>query len=72
MFMDVLRAIAGIGTFPAIALVLFVATFVAVVVRALRMDRRAADRLARMPLDEAGDAGRTGAPSSFEGASRGA
>ena len=72
MFIDVLRAIAGIGTCPAIALVLFVATFVAVVVRALRMDRRAADRLARMPLDEPGGAGRTGAPASFEGASRGA
>jgi hypothetical protein len=51
MYKDVLRAIAGIDTFPIISLVLFVTTFTLVVLWALRMDRESADRLAALPLD---------------------
>jgi hypothetical protein len=52
MYQEILRSIEGIGFFPAVSLVLFVAIFTAVVLRALRMDRAGADRLAAIPLDE--------------------
>jgi hypothetical protein len=73
MYKEVLRAITGIGVFPAISLVLFVITFLAAVVRAVRMDRASVERLAGLPLDEpaAGAAGRS-VSCLTEGVSRGA
>jgi hypothetical protein len=53
MYKDVLRAVVGIDIFPAISLVLFVVTFALAVVQALRMDSRAVERLAELPLDDA-------------------
>ncbi|HEY0872071.1 MAG TPA: hypothetical protein VGD94_01270 [Vicinamibacterales bacterium] len=73
MYKEVLRAIAGIDIFPAISLVVFVITFLAGVVRAVRMDHASVQRLAALPLDEPG----SGVPgrcvsSLTEGVSRGA
>ena len=55
MYKETLRAIAGIGLFPAISLVLFVMVFALVLVRVIRMDRRETEHLAGLPL-EPGDA----------------
>jgi hypothetical protein len=57
MYKDVLRAIAGIDTFPVVSLVIFFVTFALVVVSVLRMDRASAEELAALPLDNdaAGD-----------------
>jgi hypothetical protein len=71
MYKEVLRAIVDIDTFPVISLVLFVVVFALAVVRAVRMDRRTADMMASLPLDDRGGAGRQ-APPLIEGASRGA
>lgn len=49
---DVLRAIAGIGVYPVVSLLVFVLVFAAVIVRAARLDRSRADAWARLPLDE--------------------
>jgi len=57
MYKDVLRAIAGIDTFPVISLVLFVTTFTLVVLWVLHMDRESADRLAALPLDASASEG---------------
>lgn len=51
MHKEVLRAIAGVDVFPVISLVLFVVTFAAAVVWALRLDRAVVDRLSALPLD---------------------
>jgi hypothetical protein len=51
MHTEVLRAIAGVDVFPVISLVLFVVTFAAAVVWALRLDRAVVDRLSALPLD---------------------
>ena len=71
MYKEVLRAIVDIDTFPVISLVLFVVVFALAVVRAVRMDRRTAEMMAALPLDEHGSAGRK-TPPLIEGASRGA
>lgn len=71
MYKEVLRAIVGIDIFPAISLVLFVITFLAAVVRAVRMDHASVERLAGLPLDEPA-AGRRPASCLTEGVSRGA
>jgi hypothetical protein len=55
MYKETLRAIAGIGLFPAISLVVFVMVFALVLVRVIRMDRRETAHLAGLPL-EPGDA----------------
>ncbi len=70
MSKEVLRAIAGIDTFPVISLVLFVTVFALAVLRAFRMDRGTADRMAALPLNE--DAGGRQDSALIEGASRGA
>ena len=51
MYMETLRGIAGIGVFPALSLVLFVAVFGGVIVRVSRMDRAAVRAFADLPLD---------------------
>jgi hypothetical protein len=51
MYMETLRGIAGIGVFPALSLVLFVAVFATVLVRVARMDRGAVEQFADLPLD---------------------
>lgn len=51
MYMETLRGIAGIGVFPALSLLLFVAVFGGVIVRVTRMDRAAARAFADLPLD---------------------
>jgi hypothetical protein len=53
MYKETLRAIAGIGLFPAFALVLFVMVFALVLVRVIRMDRRETEHLAGLPLEPA-------------------
>ena len=52
MYMDVLRAIAGIEVFPVMSLILFVAVFGGMLVWVARADRASLDRAAAMPLDE--------------------
>ena len=51
MYLETLRGIAGIGVFPALSLVLFVAVFGAVIVRVTRMDRATVKAFADLPLD---------------------
>lgn len=53
MYTDILRGIEGIGIFPIISLVLFVAVFAVVLVWAVRADRGRLDRHAELPLTEA-------------------
>jgi hypothetical protein len=55
MYKDILRSIAGIDVFPVLSLVIFLTVFTAVVVYAVRLDRRRLATLASLPLDE-GDA----------------
>jgi hypothetical protein len=50
MYMETLRGIAGIGVFPALSLLLFVAVFGTVLVRVARMDRASVQALADLPL----------------------
>lgn len=73
MYTDVLRAIAGIDTFPIISLVLFVAMFTVVVVWALHLDDGLAEAHAALPLDDSETRGRDAWPSpTSEGDRRGA
>ena len=51
MYKETLRGIAGIGLFPVVSLLLFVAVFAFVLVHVIRMDRADAQRLAGLPLD---------------------
>jgi hypothetical protein len=51
MYKETLRAIAGIGFFPVVSLLLFVMVFALVLLRVVGMDRREADALAALPLD---------------------
>ena len=53
MYKETLRGIAGIGLFPAVSLLLFVAVFALVIVYVARMKRTDADRLAALPLEPA-------------------
>jgi len=53
MYKETLRAIAGIGIFPVVSLLLFVAVFSLAVLRAIHMRHAEADRLASLPLDDA-------------------
>jgi cytochrome c oxidase cbb3-type subunit 4 len=52
MYKDILRSITGIETFPVVSLLLFVTVFTAVLISVVRMDRRHAEALAMLPLDE--------------------
>jgi hypothetical protein len=51
MYKETLRAIAGIGLFPAVSLVLFVVVFALVLIQVLRMDRTETEQIAGLPLD---------------------
>ena len=51
MYKEILRAIVGIEVFPIISLCLFIVSFAAVVIYAIRLDRRKAEAYAQMPLD---------------------
>ncbi|MBD3257644.1 hypothetical protein GF377_04370 [candidate division GN15 bacterium] len=51
MFRDVLQSIDGVAAYPVIALILFVAAFVGVLIWVWRLDRTKVDRWSRMPLD---------------------
>jgi cytochrome c oxidase cbb3-type subunit 3 len=53
MYKETLRAIAGIGLFPALSLVLFIIVFTVVLVRVFRMDRAETEHLASLPLEPA-------------------
>jgi len=53
MYKETLRGIAGVGTFPVISLLLFVAVFAIAVARAFRMRDADAIRLASLPLEDA-------------------
>ena len=52
MYIETLRGIAGIGIFPALSLVVFIAVFLIVLVRVARMDRASIRRFSSLPLDE--------------------
>jgi cytochrome c oxidase cbb3-type subunit 3 len=52
MYQEVLRDIEGIGIFPAVSLLLFVAVFTLVVVYALRIDRDGVRHMAALPLED--------------------
>ena len=52
MYQEVLRSIEGIGIFPAVSLVVFVAVFTLVVWHALRMDVAGVRHMAALPLDD--------------------
>jgi hypothetical protein len=54
MFNDILRGIVGIEVYPVVSLILFVAVFGIVVLRVVRMDRAGVQRMAALPLDDAG------------------
>lgn len=51
MYAETLRGIAGIGIYPVLSLLLFVAVFAVVIVRVVRMPRADERRLAAIPLD---------------------
>ena len=55
MYQEVLRGVEGIGVFPAISLLLFVAVFAIVVVRAARMEREGIRHMSGLPLDDQED-----------------
>lgn len=57
MHKEILRSITGVGIFPVISLLLFVAVFALVLLRTFRMDRADVQRLARLPLDAPADGG---------------
>lgn len=71
MYKEVLRAIAGIDTFPIISLLLFVITFAVVLVRVARMDRTSVERLAALPLEGTEPAPPRTGPMLIEGDHRG-
>jgi hypothetical protein len=52
MYIETLRGIAGVGIFPALSLIVFVAVFLIVLVGVARMDRASVRRFANLPLDE--------------------
>ena len=56
MHKDILRSIVGIEVFPLVSLLIFVAVFAAVLVWAVRVDRRRLDVLAAIPLTDGSDA----------------
>jgi hypothetical protein len=60
MYMETLRAIAGIGAFPVVSLLLFVLVFAIVLIRVFRMDRSEVCALADLPFDDMTRAVRTG------------
>jgi len=53
MYKETLRAIAGIGLFPAVSLVLFFIVFSVMLLRVFRMNRADTDHLAGLPLEPA-------------------
>lgn len=52
MFKSVLSSATDMGIWPITGLLIFVAVFLATTVRAFRMDKKEAARMARLPLDE--------------------
>jgi hypothetical protein len=52
MYQEVLRSIEGIGMYPAVSLVVFIAVFTAIVIYAMRMDSADAEIMAGLPLDQ--------------------
>jgi hypothetical protein len=58
MHKETLRAIAGIGAFPVVSLLLFVMVFAVVLIRVMRMDRSEVRALADLPFDDVSAAGR--------------
>ena len=55
MYQEVLRSVEGIGIFPAISLVVFVAVFAVVVLHAVRMDGAGIRHMSGLPLDDQED-----------------
>jgi hypothetical protein len=53
MYKETLRAIAGIGLFPAVSLVLFFIVFSVMLLRVFCMNRADTDHLAGLPLEPA-------------------
>ena len=52
MYQEVLRNVEGIGIFPAVSLVVFVAVFTLVVIHAWRMDVAGVRHMAALPLED--------------------
>ncbi|MEP6917940.1 MAG: cbb3-type cytochrome c oxidase subunit 3 [Acidobacteriota bacterium] len=51
MYREILLGISGVALYPIVSLILFVVTFVVVLVQVGRMDRRQLQHLAALPLD---------------------
>lgn len=56
MFKDIIGRIAGVELFPIVATLLLMATFLAIVIRAIRADKKQIEYLSRLPLDRDEDA----------------
>jgi len=52
MYQEVLRNVEGIGIFPAVSLLVFVAVFTLVVIHAWRMDVAGVRHMAALPLED--------------------
>ena len=57
MFKDILVGIVGVHVYPLVSLILFVVVFGVVLVRVARLDSRAVQRMAALPLEEDGAPG---------------
>ncbi len=51
MYKAILENIAGIGVLPVVALLLFMAVFVGVIIRVMKMKKSEVDRMANIPLE---------------------
>ena len=51
MYTEILRDIDGVSIFPVISLVMFVLVFTVMLVRTARLDGKALDRVANLPLE---------------------
>ena len=52
MIKDVLQSIANVEIYPIIALALFIASFVAITLQTILMDKKELARISRLPLDD--------------------
>ena len=53
MYRQVLESIEGIGIYPVISLVIFLAFFIGLVVWLIRVDKGYLERMGKLPLDHA-------------------
>ena len=51
MIREVLQSIEGIGIYPTISLLLFIAVFVIMVIKTVKLDKDYLDKMKRIPLE---------------------